>query len=220
MGLFLGLQSTYQCIEYALWNEEAFYIQSLSKEQASAQLIPILNNVLAQHQRKLSDVSCIIANQGPGPFTSLRTIIATVNGINFASNISLIGINGLSAFLEEYKDPIGSPTVVLLNAFHHAIYFGIQENNKNPEIGYENIDTFLAMLHERFAQQTIRFLGNGTKMYLGKIISRFQDNAYIPEPLPLHGSLQYLMQVGIKDWQQQKNIINHIEPLYLKRPVN
>ena len=220
MRLFIGLQSTYQFIECVLWHEEDFYLQPLPKEQASAQLIPTLNNLLAQHQRQLSDVSCIIANQGPGPFTSLRTIIATVNGINFASNIPLIGINGLSAFLEEYKDPIGSPTVVLLNAFHHAIYFGIQENNKKPEIGYENIDIFLAMLDERFSQQTIRFLGNGTKMYQDKIMSCFQDNAYIPEPLPLHCSLKHIMQLGIKEWQQQRNITKQIEPLYLKHPVN
>ena len=97
---FAALQNTYQEIQVALWCDSLF-VGSLSvpKNHASAELIPTLAFLLNQHNLRLEQLSFIAVNKGPGPFTTLRVVIASANGLSFASDIPLVGVDGLKAFL-------------------------------------------------------------------------------------------------------------------------
>lgn len=216
----LGLQSTYKAVECALWHGDKFTIQSIPKEQASSLLIPTIDLLMTHRDLPLEELACIVVNRGPAPFTTLRTVIATANGINIASQVPMIGINGLEAFLDEYTDSTTMPTVTLLNAFHNAVYFGIQEDGKKHKFGYEYIDNLLPLLQQRYPANVIRFLGNGTELYREKIIAFFQKQAYIPEPIPQYCSLEKVMQLGSQQLEQKIGLIDQIDPLYYKKPVN
>ena len=52
--------------------------------RASAQLLPLIDQLLVQHECELSDLDFIALDQGPGAFTSLRVVLTTINGIAFA----------------------------------------------------------------------------------------------------------------------------------------
>ncbi len=215
----IGLQSTYNTVECGLFHENQLFIKSIAKEHASALLIPTLDTILEHHSMNLEHVGCIIVNKGPGPFTTLRTVIATANGINMATEIPLIGVNGMQAFLDEHEQNSALPTIALLNAFHESVYYGIKLAD-SYDIGYMQIDNLLPIIQERYPENVIRFIGNGTRLYKDKIVAFFHNQAYIPEPLPETASLKKIMSIGYDFWQKGLDLTAQITPIYLKKPVN
>src|SRR3989338_1529451 len=116
MSYFLALQATYHSLEYALYDGmRLIQKKSLIKTQASSLLMCELNQLLSDHNCTWHDIQFLAVNQGPAPFTTLRALIATVNGISFATHKPLIGIDGLAAFAHEYKSD--AVTLNILNAF-------------------------------------------------------------------------------------------------------
>lgn len=214
---FLSIQSTYHSVELALFNNDSVVTRSsIPKIKASSNLIPELSSSLEKNGISFDELDFIAVNQGPGPFTTLRVVIATANGLQFASNKPLIGIDALDAFLQEYHDPTYPITVVLLNAFNKDVYFGIQQGTKIDK-GYKNNLVLLAELKEQFPNQMIRFLGNGTSLYEDAIRDVFHDQAIIPAPLPQTCSIEQIGLMGLHNWEKRERISNQLLPLYLKK---
>lgn len=226
MITFLALANTYTSVEIALFKDNnVIGIETVDKHQASKLLIPLLHALLATHNTLLSDCAFIATNQGPGPFTTLRVVIASVNGISFASRIPLIGIDGLDALLNEYTDPTFPNTVTLLNAFNRDVYFGIQVNGDRTYLkGYAPIDQILQKLSQQHTtSSTIRFIGNAIPMYTQEIQTTFGDRAHLPSPLPHACSITQIGLMGLQRWHAQESIAYQLLPLYLKQysaPLN
>lgn len=219
MSFLLCIHTTYNNVECALADNNKILAKcSITKEQASAQLIPTIDALLAVQHLELSGIAHIIVNQGPAPFTTLRTIIATANGIAFATQIPLIGVDALDACMTEYRD--AEPLVVLLNAFNKAVYFGtIDPTNKQPVKGYAPIETCLTTIKKMFDGDIIHFIGNGSQLYHSEIKTFFGNQAYFQDPLPLTASLHHILIKGIEQLNAGQGITQCIEPLYLKKPL-
>jgi tRNA threonylcarbamoyladenosine biosynthesis protein TsaB len=216
MNYFLAVQATYQQLEIGLFKDhQLLSLIKEDKKRASAMIIEHLNAVLQNNDVQLGDLSFIAVNQGPAPFTSLRVVIATVNGIAFAKEIPLVGIDGLAAFMQEHQSPEWPVTVGLINAFNKDIYFAIAQSDQPLEMGCKNIETFLNELNEQFPNQQLRFIGNGTELFQQELIHVF-PNAFIPEPLPEYLSINYLGLLGAAKWEQGITS-NQLLPLHLKR---
>ncbi len=217
MTTFISIQNTYQNLELALFvNNKLIDKSYTNNQQASKELIPLLAHLLKKNKLSLQEFSFITANQGPGPFSTLRVVISSINGINFASAIPLIGIDGLDAFINQYSNPDYPYTVVLLNAFNNEVYFALQQPNKPLQKGYKKIDQLLQGLTFLFPKNSIRFLGNGTKLYQDKI-NKQCNNAYIPSPLPHHCSIEQIAKMGLHQWEKKEGIVNQLFPLHLKK---
>lgn len=176
--------------------------------------------MLLKHQLNLTDISFIAVNAGPGPFTTLRVVIASVNGLSFASKIPLIGIDALDAFLIEQHDAKYPNTVVLLNAFNNDVYFGIQPANSTEfQKGYDNITRILEKIKSSMPDQPIRFLGNGAELHAQEIRATFGDNALIPDPLPQTCSVEQIGLMGLEKWKNQEGLVEQLFPLYLKQSM-
>lgn len=160
--MFLILQCNYKEIEVGLFNSGK-KVESLAIEKtvATAQLIPSIDRLLKSHNLDLSKLEFIGANLGPAPFTTLRVMLTTINGISFAAEIPLVGVDGIKLFLKEMNNP---NAVILLNAFAKDVYFAFWENGKIKS-GYNNIDKFLEI--NKF--QNPMFVGNGATLFEEKI---------------------------------------------------
>lgn len=222
MRFLLCIHTTYTSVDSALARDNKIIAaSSITKEQASAQLIPTISKLLQDKDLRLSDISHIIVNQGPAPFTTLRTIIATANGIAFAHDIPMIGIDALEVFMLAHVKTHQGPTVVLLNAFNKAVYYGIIDNaHKRKLTGYATIENCIAMIHELCNDSAIQFLGNGTQLYQKELINAFKDRALLQEPLPLTPTIQQILDYGFEQLQITGNTTLFVEPLYLKKPLS
>lgn len=220
MSLVLCIHNTYNAVESALARDnQILACMSVAKELASAQLIPAIEGLLTVQQVLLADISSIIINQGPAPFTTLRTSIVTANGLAFARKIPLIGVDALDAFMSEYDLLDGSSCIVLLNAFNKAVYYGYKNSLQQSIKGYASINSCLQTIKAECTDRPVKFLGNGTQMYRSEIEAVFAENVIIPDPLPLTASLQYILKIGVDRLHKGEGISQFIEPLYLKKPL-
>lgn len=219
MALFLEIHGTYHHVHVGLFEESTLLgALTINNADTSKQLIPTIDRLLNSHTVPLNHLSFIAANQGPGPFTTLRTILTTINGISFSCGMPLIGIDSLKAMAYEWQDNSFPLTVVLLDAFNKDVYFYIQDSLLAIDhAGYENIDTFLStLMHQRHSTTPIRFIGNATLLYKQKIENIFNSHAYLPTPMPNFCSLAYCAAVSLKAWRNHETS-HQLLPLYLKK---
>jgi tRNA threonylcarbamoyladenosine biosynthesis protein TsaB len=127
MSHIVAIQSTYQTVQLGLFDGTQCLGESiLDKKESSAQLMPSLAALCTAHQWDINRIAYLVTNQGPGPFTTLRTVIASVNGLGFATGIPIIGINALEALIIEFDPDNTLTTLALLNAFGGELYYGLR----------------------------------------------------------------------------------------------
>lgn len=218
MSIFLSIQHTYQGIEAALFDKHHI-LGSVTddKKRASKTIIGLLNELLSAHQMRIQDLAFLAVNQGPGPFTTLRVVIASVNGLSFAIKKPLIGIDGLDALIYENQHDQYPITIAMLNAFTSDVYFAIQHRQQNIyEKGYKNITQLLLELRERFFDHPLYLLGNGCLLHEHEIKKVLGSQAIFAQPLPEHCSIQHIGSMGYDRWQKHIGISYQLFPLYLK----
>ncbi|TET06701.1 tRNA (adenosine(37)-N6)-threonylcarbamoyltransferase complex dimerization subunit type 1 TsaB [Candidatus Dependentiae bacterium] len=215
---FVGIQSTYQVVEFVLYNNNfPLEMRSIKKVDASATLVPSLSELLKTHDLMVNNLSFIAVNQGPAPFTTLRVVIASVNGISFETDIVLIGIDGLEALLEEHFNFHLLPTVALLDAFSNDVYYGVQAENKSILKGCRPISVFLQELDNLYPMKQIRFLGNGVSLHEKEIRTIFGKRAILQEPVVATCSVKQVAQMGLQRWHASRGLSNYVLPIYLKK---
>lgn len=234
---YLVLQSTYDLIEIGLGANNLLLDQlSLNKLDANRNLILEINNLLLKHDLTLEQLSFIATNLGPAPFTSLRVVIVTVNGLAFATGIPLIGVNGLKAFVTEFTsnhvsdfaeqacgefiEPYRTITLALLNAYNQDAYYGILDQAGNFTAGWGAISELLPNLATRFKAtgvQKINLIGNGVTLFLDKIKPELVNfELIINNIIPQYCSLNQVAQLAYQEWLTQPVFSAQLQPLYLK----
>jgi tRNA threonylcarbamoyladenosine biosynthesis protein TsaB len=221
MKKILAIQHTYATVQVGLFeNNTLIGHTEIDKKKASGGLILLIDALLKKYTWSLHNLSFIAVNQGPGPFTTLRVVIATVNGLSFATRIPLIGIDGLKALTEEYKKSNYPYTISLLNAYSQDVYFAVQTpTSKLLQTGYKNITVLLTELKQDYPNKCIRFIGNGTQIHNEQIVATFGSHAIIPEVIPEHCSIQQIGSIGNTLFEQTKDYHYKLLPLYLKNKL-
>lgn len=216
MATFLAIQNTYTHVQMAIGTSHALSTPIfLDKMVASKECIPALQKLLNDNGITLDELAFIAVNQGPGPFTTLRVVISTVNGLSFARQISLIGINGLEAFADEYPQP---NKVILLNAFGGDCYYLVDADGTRTS-GVAPIAIILQELSQKISHNPILFLGNGVSLHSALINATFGDRAHIPDQLPEVASLASIAKRALVQWKKQENISYQLQPLYFKQAL-
>lgn len=211
MPYFITIQYPYQYLTITLSDTTTIIsTQTISKFQAISLLLPTLKNMLLEYNITLADIACIGINTGPGPFNTLRSIIATANSISFAKQIPLVGCNGLNLMLQEHDNP---NTVAILDAFGRDVYFA---NKITGKMGYDSIESVIAKLNNS-SQQEIVFMGNGAIKHKEFIVNNFVGVAIFKNDY-LFASTQALINETCSKYSQgltEKEIF----PLYFASPV-
>lgn len=212
---YLSIQTTYDHVEVGLFSAHTFLDSiKLDKTYASKNLIIDLNTLLRNNTLKLEDIDFFAVNQGPGPFTSLRVIITTANGLSFATKKPLIGVNGIEQFLAEFHDAQWPHTVALLNAYQNDVYYAIEKNGICTQTGAKNIDLILDELASD--NNPVRLIGNSIDIHKKIILNKLGNLAYLQESMPQHVSLQQIGKDAFARWQKKENLSGQLLPLYLK----
>jgi len=213
---FLTIQSTYDALQLALLTNDQLLDQiSITKFEATAQFVIKLQELLSNNHLKLTDLPFISVNIGPGPFTTLRVVISSVNGLSFAKQIPLIGIDALGACIQEWADPQYPYTIVLLNAFSNDVYYAITQPNQKTKKGYKNIIECIENLKQSFPDTTLRFLGNGALLHHKLIKKLLADRALISDTAE-YCSIKQIGVMGYALWKQKNIGAQSLLPLYLK----
>lgn len=213
---FLAIQSTYQGVEVALCLDG--HIQqktSLSKFDASRLLMATIDSLLKAQAISPELLAYIAVNQGPGPFTTLRTVLATINGIAFALPIPLLGIDGLVALASEFRTD--GLLVGMLNAFNKDVYYIIAQNEIVHEFGCQQAHELLAQLAAQFSDAHLTVVGNAVPLYAADLGALFGSRVFIKDPNPDTASIGHIASISYRQWKAGDRGIHQLMPRYLKQ---
>ncbi len=218
---FLTVQNTYHDIQITLCHGYKIIDRAnANKIEASKSLTPLIARMLEKNQEDLSSLKFIAANIGPGPFTTLRTVLASVNGLAFATDVPLIGVDSLDALVHEFKSVRPEvlrdiPLVALLNAFNQDVYFAISDENQTQR-GCMKAQTLIIELVERFPHDPIQFVGNGTALHKDLIMQTFGARAIIHEPIVEVPAIETIAHMALEKWEKKEGLVEQLLPIYLK----
>jgi tRNA threonylcarbamoyladenosine biosynthesis protein TsaB len=224
---FASIHGSYGYLEIAIFeNERCIDVFSQEGLKASSNIIPLFSSLLSKHYLSLNDLNFIAVDCGPGAFTSLRVVIATVNGLGFASQVPLIGVSGLQALCEQslisfkksaFQSKIDA-VVCLLNAYNNDVYCLVKKFEA-VGAGHEQckkIDVFLEELQLDMPNKNILFSGNGASMHKILIESKFGQMASFLNPITQTCSAVQVGMIAWQLWVKRENITDKIVPNYLK----
>lgn len=211
---YLALQSNYEQIEVGLFTDQQLLSKTeLSKFTAASQLIPTIQELLATHALNLKTLNFICANLGPAPFTTLRTTIVTVNGLGFANQVPLVGVNGLLAFAQNAK-PNTKNLVIILNAYGQSVYYAYRTNGEIT-YGWQTLSDFLVDIQTKFQTQQTVIIGLGISNFSSELAS-LPANFKLDPTYPGYPALELIAQGGFAQYQN-KLTSQELQPLYLKQ---
>jgi len=213
MSYIITIQYPYQHLEISIsHNSSILETKMISKIQAIGLIIPTIQQLLKNQNIDLSDIACIGINTGPGPFNTLRAIIATANGIAFSRKIPLVACNGLELLLQENIEEFNQ--VAILDAFGTDVYYAIKSTNQQ---GYTSITDLIIMINASDKNQTITFIGNGSIKHHDYIYKNFIGTAKFNYDL-LFSTATTLVETTYKKFDE--NLVDtEIFPLYFASPV-
>jgi tRNA threonylcarbamoyl adenosine modification protein YeaZ len=215
---FIAIQATYEGINLALCKVDTVLEQLfISKFDASRLVLVVLEQLLRNQGITLAVVEFIVVNRGPGPFTTLRTVLATVNGLAFASGTPLVGVDGILTLAAAYQKERGGIVVALLNAFNQDVYYAIAQQDTIIEVGCKNGLVLMQQLSVQFSDSAITFVGNGVQLVQAEIKGTFGSRAILVPPTVHTASIEQIAAQGVQQWRDKQNVEACLMPLYLKQ---
>lgn len=209
MHTFVALQSTYETVQIGIFKDNALIdFHESHKYAISKELIVVLVELLEHHGILLPAVDFIVVNTGPGPFTTVRALLSTVNGINFATHTPLVGVDGLALLIEGYEQKNQS-VIALINAFNNDVYYGYRHEGQ-LKTGWDNIELTVKALPHNTAPV---FVGNGAHMHKELILSLLPKATILDE-----ASSPTIEELGKRGLEQftEGHTAPELFPLYLK----
>jgi tRNA threonylcarbamoyladenosine biosynthesis protein TsaB len=110
----------------------------------SAQLVPVIAKLLAQHKLTKNDLQGIAAAVGPGSFTGLRIGLAAVKGFAEVLNIPIAAVSTLEAVAASADE--SGDVLAVLDAGRKEFYVGEYSGGKRVRESLLNADELTALL--------------------------------------------------------------------------
>ncbi len=101
---FLAFETSTEMLSVALGDaSQTWHHQGVGGANASAQLIPVIHDLLAKAQWQWPDLTALIVGKGPGSFTGLRTACSVAQGLALGAHLTVIPVDTLLAVAEDAR---------------------------------------------------------------------------------------------------------------------
>jgi tRNA A37 threonylcarbamoyladenosine modification protein TsaB len=228
---FLLFHSDYTDVHLGLFRGiECLGTFSEHHKKISEQLFVYLDTLLRPHKLTVADMAFLAAHKGPGPFTTLRTLLSCVNGLSFSRAIPLVGLDGFELFFDEMAvtltDVPASVHGVVLNAFCNDVYYAFREiETGETQTGCTSHQSWLEMLRNLAAYRIV--LAGAEKIIDDLNAQPIYEHCTGASPHIESPSLQTCAHRALAEWllrqaqdeREQKPCENQLFPLYLKPPL-
>lgn len=115
MSILLALETSSEYCSVALRSDGVCYERhSLALNQHNEQILPMINELLQESGRVLSEIDAFAFGCGPGSFTGIRIATAVVQALAFSCNKSVIAVSSLAALAQSAFQTKGLKNVLTL----------------------------------------------------------------------------------------------------------
>jgi tRNA threonylcarbamoyladenosine biosynthesis protein TsaB len=92
--------------------------------EQGARLLPLVDELLAEHGIELGALDAIVFGRGPGSFTGLRLAAATAQGLAISRRLPLVPVSSLAALAQQASDRLAAKAVlVCVDAHMGEVYW-------------------------------------------------------------------------------------------------
>ena len=219
---------------------QTWHHHGVGGSNASAQLIPVIHDLLQQAELTLNELTALVIGHGPGSFTGLRTACSVAQGLAMGANLKVIQIDTLMAVAEEARGQLQAQRVgVLMDARMSEVYAGAyawqtELNEWTPVMSLKvgpPEDMLIAL--NSLPTPCDAWAGNGFEVYKDRL-SLVSDKAAAktadysaasPENFPVicASAMPHalaLLRLAPAQWANGKAVApEHVQPLYIRDKV-
>ena len=172
--------------------------------RASAEIFPVINELLGRQNKKANQIEQVCISVGPGSFTGLRIAVALAKTMALANNIKIVAVDTLDCIaanvfnpacpLNAERCPLLLPNerlAVILDAKRNQFFIAVFDQTEN---GWEKIlpdslltaDEFLG----RFTDKPVALIGEGLVYYKDKFnnptVRVLDEKLWYPTAVSVH----------------------------------
>lgn len=123
--MILAIETATEVCSVAFQNEEgAVYGKRIQGRSVHADsLFLFTQQLMEDHQFKLTDLKAVLVSNGPGSYTGLRIAASAVKGLLFGTSVDLFAVNTLAGFAEGVREENGDHTIhAIIDARRTHVY--------------------------------------------------------------------------------------------------
>jgi len=186
--------------------------------------MPTIARLLEQEGVDIHSCDYIACNSGPGPFTTMRTVVATANGLAYGAHIPLVPFQAIT-LLARYSTSTAT-VCAALNAFCEEVYcvWYYPHTREVTSLQVYSVDAWIDALRQYIQQnpkQPLQYAGNAYEIYRTALIKagiHIEPSQY-KEDLPLAVYAQQSTLLWHTDQSQLKPIIPTYGKPYILRTL-
>ena len=177
----------------------------------SIQLLPAIQQTIAEQGWTLSTIDRIIVAQGPGSFTGLRIVVTVAKVLADTIKCELIGVSSLAILAEQQT--FDGLTIPLFNARNDNVFTGVYAmgNNVLPD-AHRPVKSLFDWLASR--PEPLLFIGD-TDVFGTAIVEHFDSRAQILSPDESLPDGQGIVSLGNRTLPAKR--VADFNPNYLRR---
>jgi len=217
---FVVFQSTYKTLTLGLFRngELCQRVSGESKEMSSVLLVH-LDELLKKESLTVRDLTFMGVHVGPGPFTTIRTLVAYANGLAFSSGVPLVEVDGFEAFFKDIPPLNFDYTVLIFNAFCQELFYAIRTNRTGLyETGVRSFAE-MAELLTRCAPLTVQIAGQGVSLFKTEL-DQLKEAGLVLDVLPQESaSIEAFGLQALEQWRDETKRVKIVFPRHLKQII-
>lgn len=215
---------------------QTWHHHGVGGSNASAQLIPVIHDLLRQAELTLNELTALVIGHGPGSFTGLRTACSVAQGLAMGANLKVIQIDTLMAVAEEARGQLKAQRVgVLVDARMSEVYAGAyawqaELNEWTPVMSLKvGSPEDMLMTLNSLPTPCDAWAGNGFEVYKDRLNlasdKAAANTATSPENFPVICSSAMphalaLLRLAPAQWANGQAVApEHVQPLYIRDKV-
>lgn len=216
MALILSIETSTMVCSVALTDGGKVLTEKklLEDKSHASHLTILIQEILGEAGKQMSEIKAIAISEGPGSYTGLRIGVSTAKGLCYALGVPLIGISTLMAMALEVNQSNENEALLcpMIDARRMEVYTALYDSFLEellppcPKILDES------SFHETLASSKVLFFGNGSE--------KFKEIVKSPNARFIDGLTPSAWAVGLlaakKFDKNQVEDLAYFEPSYLK----
>lgn len=181
------------------------------KREQTQLILPMIDAALKEAEIKLSDITALIFNRGPGPFSGIRINTAVVQALSVAHDLPCVGVSSLAAIAQAaYEQQKVEQVYAAFDARMKQVYFAQYQLNPNSQtVSLAEGSSEQLLDYEQSTEQVLSIAGNGADLLKAQ-----QNQSVYPETTP---NAVTLAKLGIAQYLQSGGVsAEQALPVYLR----